>query len=346
MVYRDIRQLDSAIELFEDCRENRGASTRIRGKIRRLLGEDEFLHAIFCPKADRDGDVRDISNRLTVLSVIAERPRCIRSILDAMYDYGHHQYGRSTAVFLVSLVNLGISEMNEKAQEVAKEHDHHDIDDDTYEKVVRRLDSYQDHLTDLLAIAKDIIKRDARNMSRECGLPKKLCQSALYTVPEPKYLDQYKIGYYLMSVLDNVYGYLDAVGDVDLEEVVWMRFFAGVFSKSRLPDVASLILMESPERVQNYENHHTLVMDAWDGLTKFALKTLNSSERDVRDHMIELYLKRLNRTLDTHGIRCRIDLRKIDDIRFDRLAETVKRYKSKFDDLMDRIDQFDRMENG
>jgi hypothetical protein len=52
--------------------------------------------------------------------------------------------------------------------------------------------------------------------------------------------------------------------------------------------------------------------------------------------MIELYLKRLNKMLADHNIDLRVDLRMIDNFRFENLANTVKKYKGKIDSIMEK----------
>ena len=80
-------------------------------------------------------------------------------------------------------------------------------------------------------------------------------------------------------------------------------------------------------------------------LTRFALKALNQAPASIRDQMIELYLKRLNKMLKDHHIDLRVDLRTIDSFRFENLWETVKKYKSKFDDILGAVKKYTDVTN-
>ena len=337
MYSADLRYLVSSINLLDQLAQSKNMSSVNRSRLMSLVTGRQFIRAVISPVVAKDEKPK-ASDLIVIIYDRATRPAIIHGLAKYLDEQSFYSYNRNVAVFFVSLVNLGMSEMNVRAQDIGNRRDHHDIDDEEYDRWMKKFERYQEDLEIILAAARKIIRSDARLLNRTSGVPKKLCQSGLYTVPEDSLLDNYKIGYYLDLLLNNIYGFVDMTGGlVDFRrEVNWSRYFSKIFGVYRLPDVASLIMLESPDRIEQYKNQPAAVRDCWDSLTNWALKNLNSQSSDVRDHMIELFLKRVNRRLDKWGFNTRIDLRKIDDLRFKDLASTVKKYWDRIEDLAEK----------
>jgi len=335
MSRNDQKTLNRAATLFDSASEMGSGSFRRR--LIQTITDQEFIGALFKPIVTKDYGKEEAAAKITQVYDVASRRKTIHAIAEALNDYGYGGMTRTTAVFLVTLVNLGMATIDAKATEIGRQKDHSEINGREFDRQMERLDDYQDDLRDILKVAKKIVKSKARDLSENTGLPRELCASALFTVPGPEFLDQYKIGFYLKTLLGNLYGFVDMDPDAfetDFDDVNWKLFFGVVFGKTRLPDVASLILLEGAESIDRYKNRHD-VKNCWDSLTTFALKTLDRAPESIRDQMIELYLKRLNRMLANHSIDLRIDLRDIDNFRFENLVETVDKYRSKIDKIMD-----------
>lgn len=335
MSRNDVRTLNRAYSLFESASEMGSGS--FRRKLIQTITDRDFIAALFRPNIDKSYGKEEAAAKITQVYDVASRRKTIHAIAEALNDYGYGGMTRTTAVFLVTLVNLGMATIDAKASDLGRQKDHGEINGHEFDRQMERLDNYQDDLHDILRIAKKIVKSKARDLAEQTGLPRELCASALFTVPGPEFLDQYKIGFYLKTLLGNLYGFVDMDPDAfgtDFDEVNWKYFFSVVFGKTRLPDVASLILLEGAESIDRYKNRHD-VKECWDSLTTFALKVLDRAPESIRDQMIELYLKRLNKMLADHAIDLRIDLRDIDEFRFENLVETVDKYRSKIDKIMD-----------
>lgn len=339
MARNDYKVLDKAYNLFDNATEM--ASDNFRRKLIRTLTDEEFLMAVFRPTGGPGYGKEDLSAKIAQLYDAASRRKTISAISDALDDYGYGGMGRPSAVFLVTLVNLGMASIDAKATDLGRQQDHDDISNRDFNRHMERLDDFQDDLFNILKVAQKIVKGKAKNLAHDTSLPKEICMSALFSVPSPDYLDQFKIGFYLKNLLGNIYGFVNMNAeemDFDFDDVDWKLFFTAVFGKTRVPDVASLILLEGAGNIDKYKNAH-YVRECWDSLTQFALKTLNHAPESVRDQMIELYLKRLNKMLADHSIDLRVDLRTIDNFRFENLADTIIKYKSKIDSVMSRINR-------
>jgi hypothetical protein len=335
----DLQTLCRAYELLDSSNEY--SAGRFRKKLINMLEDEDFLRAIFKPQADpQRGVTKDaLSAKITQVCDVATKRSTVHALADALEEHGYRLNGQRTpAVFLVTIVNLGMATIDSKATDLGRAKDHEEISDESFNKEMRKLESYQEDLRTILKEARGMVKGPAKKLAGITGVPKELCISALFTVPSAQYLDSYKVGFYLKSLLGNIYGFVDLNADafeLDFDEVDWPHFFKAVFGKERVPDVASLILLEGAERIDKCENKRD-VRECWDALTHFALKSLNKAPESVRDQMIELYLKRLNKMLADHNIDLRVDLRMIDNFRFENLANTVKKYKGKIDSIMEK----------
>lgn len=337
---KDMKILNRAYELLDSANEM--SSDRFRKKLLDLIGNDDFLMAIFKPTIGEDESKEEISAKITQIYDAASKRSTIGAIAEALSDHGYYSLMRPSATFLVTLVNLGMATIDTKASELGRAKDHDEISEREFNRNMEKLTRYQDDLADIVDYAKKIVKSSAKSLSRKTGLPKSFCASALFSVPGYNFIDTYKTGFYLKTVLGNLYGMVNANPDefdMDFDEIDWKQFFAAVFGAQRIPDIASLILLEGAESIKRYENYHD-VKECWDSITQFALKTLNQAPTSIRDQMIELYLKRLNKMLKDHDIDLRIDLRMIDSFRFENLWESVKKYKGKIDEIMDKAREY------
>lgn len=341
----ELRILGRAYEIFDSANEM--SSDRLRRKLLNLLSDDEFLMAVFKPTVTGDETKEALNVKIQQVFDAASKRSVVSAIADAISDHGYFDLSRASATFLVTLVNLGMATIDTKASDLGREKDHNEISDRDYSKGMAKLNRYQEDLQTILSYAKKIVKPKAKVLSSRSGLPRAVCSMALFSVPGAEYIDTYKTGFYLKTVLGNLYGMVNLTPsefDTDFDEVDWKSFFGTIFGKDRLPDIASLILLEGASDVEKYENLAD-VKDCWNALTRFALKALNQAPASIRDQMIELYLKRLNKMLKDHHIDLRVDLRTIDSFRFENLWETVKKYKSKFDDILGAVKKYTDVTN-
>lgn len=321
---------DELTRLLEDCGTMR--TEKFQKRLMRILTSSDFKDAIFRPNRSDTTANQKIAN----IYKAACKSKVVDEIVDAIDEYGYRNLDRTNACFFITLVNLGVDVINQKSTEVADAKEHADISNRKAEEVIRKMEKYQRTLNDLLKFSRKIVKTDAKIIARESGVPKDFCIVAMYSSPDPEYIDRYKVGFYLNTLLSNLYSVVNLGNlDWDFDDIDWRAFFKGVFGKSNLVEVATMILLEGVKRIDKYQNNHE-VKECWDSLTTFALSELNKAPETIRDQMIELYLKRLNKMLSNHGIDLRVDLRAIDNFKFENLAKTVDQYKDKINAILDR----------
>ena len=76
--------------------------------------------------------------------------------------------------------------------------------------------------------------------------------------------------------------------------------------------------------------------ECWDSLTTFALKELNDAPDQIRNQMIELYIKRIDKMFSSKSYDLRVNLLKIDDFSFPKLVDTIDKYADKITAIVSR----------
>lgn len=333
----DLRLVREATRIFEDAAQN-PSSHRTAHKVYELICSERFLTAIFdpaIPAKSANGEKEEFSAMLVSMYDAASKSKCVFAINNAIGEFGYIHLTRTPCVFLASVVNLGMANMNSKATDLGQKLDHGEITNTQYQKTLDRLETFQNELWAMMDHVKGALKSNARQLARQSGLPKKIAYSALYTVPGPKYLGVYKLAYYLRALLNNIYGFVDATDTWDFDEVFWGRFFSGIYGKDKVIDVAASLLVEENVRdLSQYKKNPDAVAMCMNSLMDWAMSTLNRAPDDSRSHMVELCLKRLNALMEAGDIVLKFDLRDIDAAKFANLARTLKRYANKFATLL------------
>lgn len=318
--------------------ENAAAYGHGNRQIVDMISSEDFLHAVFNPQAEKNATMDDFAALVTAIYDYGSKRKAVNAIVESIDRYGYRNMCRASAAFLVNLVNLGMATIDADASELGREADHDEISRDDYSREMRKLNAYQENLRRLLKYARQIVKPKAKAMTAKTGAPKNLCYSALFTVPGAEYIDSFKVAFYTKAVTSNIYGMVNANPDAfeeDFDDIAWNVFFRAIFGKDRLPDVASMILLDGASGIDRFDNVRD-VKACWNAITNFALRTLNQAPESIRDHMIDVYCSRLNKMLADHNLDFRIDLRMINEFDFGALAQTVQKYKGKLDAIMEK----------
>ena len=318
---------DKTLEILEDFNE---LSERKAEKFLKSLFMDEtFMEWLFQPK-----QVPNINDLVSALYVQFTKPRVIKAMSEMIEDVGHRDFTRSHSTFLYSICNIAIQGNNEKVTEIDKQRKAGDISNKESQRLNDKIEKFNSYIAALLKNAKKIIKKDAIELSKESRLPKYVCITALHSIPEYKYVDRFKIGFYLNNLLNSIYSEIEQMGGFP-DNVRWKAFFKALFGKDNTVEVATFILLEGVHRIDKYSNSKD-VKDAWDTLTSFALSELNDAPEAIRTQMIELYIKRIDKMFSNKTFDLRVDLMSINDRLFPKLVGTVDKYMEKIEAILTR----------
>jgi len=295
--------------------------------MREYLRSTDFYGWLFNPSK---GEITDYSGIIEgVYGGICDNPRKLELLCELIEDEPN-KFGRSTATFLLSVVNFGIDSINAAYKGIDRQFAEGDLkkrEAESKQDQVRKYAEIVERLNDALL---SIVKKDAKKLAKETGLPKAVCKMALKQVPDPCFINNPKVGVYLNTVLANMYQMIDH-RDTDLDDVDWKLFFDTLFGKESRYEVASFILLETNKHIESLSSKK--VRKVWDSLTAFALDTLDRADNNSREHVLEVYIKRLARALENGEHEVRVDLRSLSESAYPNLTKTICRYRDKFDDL-------------
>lgn len=316
---------DRALDTLQEFKKI--APKKRRKLIRNLFYDDTFIEWLFQPK-----NVSNLNEMVTALYTEFTKPIVMEAIIDTVKQEGYSNFTRSHATFIYSVANIAIEGNNEMLEKISKQKKDGDISLKEARRLAERIDESNDIIADLLKVGKKIIKRDATRLAREANLPKYITLTAFTSVPEPQYIDRFKVGKYLNILFNTIYSEVEENGEFE-SGVRWNLFFKEIFGKDNVVEVATFILLEGVHRIDKYKNNQD-VRICWDSLTSFALRTLNEAPNAIREQMIELYIKRIAKMFSNRSFDLRVDLLDISESAFPNLVQTIEKYADKITSIL------------
>lgn len=322
-----MNDLDEIIEILQNFK--RLSRKKRRKFFTTLLFDKQFIKWLFQPEktANLTQIVEDMYKELS-------KPVAMESLISVIDYEGYSEFNRSHATFFTTICNLAIDKNNEELKE--------------YDRVKKdpgvprmRLRGWADSIdrsnmltATLLKKARKIVKRQASSTAKDASLPRYITIAAYTSIPESKYVDRFKIGYYLNNLLNTIYSDVEENGEF-LDDVNWKKFFGDVFGKENVVECATFILLEGVHRIDKYRNSRD-VMYCWDSLTEFALAELNKAPDNTREQMIELYIKRLDKMFSNKSFDLRTNLLDVPKLIWPNLWKTVQKYATKLGEILSR----------
>jgi hypothetical protein len=294
-----------------------------------LFYDDDFIKWLFQP--DKAANLTEL---VTAMYTEFTKSITMEAMIDAIDYAGTAEFNRSHATFLTTVANIAIQNNNEFLKEVELKRKSGDYSRKESERLCEGVRDINDIVAKLLKRSRKIIKKEATELARNSHLPKYITVSAMTSIPEAKYVDRYKIGYYLNNLFNTIYSDVEQNGEFE-RSVRWREFFKNLFGKENLAEVATFILLEGVHRIDKYKNSED-VRECWDSLTTFALKELNDSPEQLRNQMVELYIKRIDRMFSNKVFDLRVNLLNLDDDLFPKLTKTIDKYADKITDILSR----------
>lgn len=318
---------ERALDVLRDFK--RFSRKKRRKVIANLFFDDDFMEWLFQPE-----DIPNLAEVVGDFYAEFTKPQTMQAMIDCIDYEGIHEFDRCHATFLTTVANIAIQNNNDVLEELEIARKAGDISRKSSNEAVDRIDDINGIVATLLKRSRKIIKRDAVKLSRDSRLPRYITISALTSIPDPKYIDTFKIGYYLNNLFTTIYSDVEENGEFE-EGVKWRVFFKEIFGKENVVEVATFILLEGVHRINKYDNSRD-VKECWDTLTMFALNELNDAPTQLRNQMIELYIKRLDKMFSNKAFDLRVNLLKLDDDLFPKLVDTINKYADKIVSILKR----------
>lgn len=294
-----------------------------------LLHDKAFIKWLFQPEK-----TPNLTQVVSDMYAQFSKPDVMEAMIDAIDYEGYEEFNRSHATFLMSVCNIAIERNNETLKELDKAKKDRDISRARLGDIADQIDDSNIMIAKLLKRVRKIVKRHATVLAKESRLPRYITVAALTSVPEPKYVDRFKIGYYLNNLFNTIYSDVELNGEFE-KNVRWKVFFEDIFGKDNVVEVATFILLEGVHRIDKYKNSDDVKV-CWDSLTDFALSQLDKAPDALREQMVELYIKRVDKMFSNKAFDLRANLLKLDKLFFPNLVKTITKYADKLISIFQR----------
>lgn len=317
-------------KLIRKLREfNKLSKSKQEGLIEDILTDKNFAEFLYKPKG--------IPNLATVVGDMyagLSKPAVIKTIVRYVEDEGYEEFNRTHAAFLYNLCNLALETNNDREKERVEKKRSGTMSNKEFQETGDRIEEYAKLINRLFKCVKKINKKSANSLSEESNVSGAIVKAAMYSVPTPAMIDRFKIGRYLDVMLTNMYDKIEEKR-INVDSANWRVFFKELFGKDNLAEVATFLLLEGHNRRDKYSCDE--VIRCWDSLTEFALKQINDSPEMIRDHMMELYLKRVARMFTNGTYELRVDMLsipKLSGYKYPNLTDTISKYLDKLEDVL------------
>lgn len=312
--------------------------------IRKVLEDEEFLEWVYNP---RPGTAITTPNTIADLFALFTKQKVMNTMNAVIEDRGYQKFGRMQVFFMSALTNVASGSATNRAQELRKLKQEGSISGKDAKSLEEKILSYNETIQEMYRVMRKISKHDAKELAKLTNLTKDICMDAYWSVPDCEHLNKYRIGTYLNSVTDLLYARSADNMIPEPSNIRWKQFFKGLFGKDNVDEVATWILLEGVRRIDRYEDNPAQfkrVRECWDVLTNWALRELNDAPDDTRNHMLDLYIKRVDKQLQNRNYDLRVNLLNLDNM-FPNLLKTIEHYSDKIVDVLTRNNRTDNIPN-
>lgn len=304
----------------------------------KMSKKEKYLHKMLTSK-DFYGFVFINSNgarkeKVKQLCAILASYDNLKAINNALEDYPIDDYPRTAASFLFSICAYVTNECNEVANSIDKDY-HDDVigrseKEDRYEDIERKF-AYVKRINN--EYLNKIIKGYAKKLSLKTGIPREVCMDVIKSIPEKAYIDKTSVPDYLNIITDIIYSGIDEYDDIN--DIDWDPFFKMIVGDQYIKEVCIYLTAEVAGRIRRTWKNKATVVKIWDSLTNYALETLEELTENDRTHMIDIYKKIVASMSGSSKNDLRVDLTKIDEDVFPKIAKTVQKC---YDSIKNAVD--------
>lgn len=324
----DYQKLIRRLSDFEKMGKNK--QNRV---IEDLMCDKEFAQFLFQPK-----DVPNLTEVVEQLYIGLSKIAVLKTIVKYIEEEGYDEFTRTQACFFYSIVSIALETANDMTKEASEKRKAGEISNREYNDRTERVEEYTKLIKRLFKSAKKIVKSEAKEIASESGLPYDLARIGCFMIPEKQYFDRHKIGRLLYLLLEEWYENIDEV-ESSMVSIKWKTVFKYLFGKENLAEVATYLLLEAHRRKDKFASKKKSEK-LWDSLTEYALYQMNEAPEQVRDQMIELYLKKVSRMFTNGTYELRADLLSIPQMdgarSLSNLTSSILKYKDKLEEVLRR----------
>lgn len=339
----------SFVEFLNDYKQRTYTSNDAMRIMQEFILDDSFVDAMFDPNQDNTSPTTN--DLILQMYGLLGRKRIMKLVIDALKSYGESEgyknISRSVAAFVFTVAFKNSEANHAREEELDYKYNHGQMDDYDYPSLKNELEEYSACISKLIHITKKIVKKPAKALAKETNLPRDLLESVLCYMPERKYVSKSQISQYLDYIQNGLYPYIYRTHfDVDEARVKWEPLFMYLFGESNILDACLSILITNKkdtigDLTDDIGKIDDLVLDAWDSLTLFALSEIESAPDSIKNHLMEIYGKKVNFIIRNGSSLDDLRLNALDILddnsfksQYPGLYGTIFKYKDRFSSIM------------
>lgn len=299
----------------------------------------DFGKSMFAPEYSKDytkADDLDWQKQLYSLC----GTKSVMDVFAGAVDFrGPSYFNRNVSAFLYSIVYRNVLANRDRAAEAQEILDSAVTTSDRMRahRILDDVEDYEDSCESLMHVTMKIVKKSAKELMRDCNIPKNLAYNILCYAPEPNLIEAYQVNHYANTLMKGLYrSMLDE--PIDVSRVRWTPIVETYVGKRNVVDFATSVLLDGMSNTKEFKDEHGDLNEdveaCWTELTDWALQVIERSSPEVQDHMLDIYGKRLTNMVRNGNKDMRVDLRKLDSSRFPELCHAVSKVITKFNEIL------------
>ena len=255
----------------------------------------------------------------------------------AVKHEGVKEFDRNVSALLFSIASYAVKSKNEKLAESKTSKQRGLLSEKRYQTIEEMSLEYQNSIDKLKKTAYKIIKDDAKELSEDCGVPANICAWALMGSPDIEFITRFSLNFYFSNTLAMIYEQIYSGGYLtNITPKMWKKFFEGVYGEDKVVECATLIALEGMSRYERYKDSED-VKKVWDSLTEFALNCLENAPERIREQMMDIYVKKIEKMFKNNSFELRVDMRNLSKIDYPKLVETTAKYAQTITDIINKV---------
>ena len=255
------------------------------------------------------------------------KPNIIKHL--TKYVLAQDRFDHTSCAIAFFVVDEAVEALDKANAEITDDYNAGSINTNDAKEYKKKSEKYTMYILDLLNAIKSKCSDDVKGISKRTNIPKGMVYVTYLLVPDRKYIpNKGKISYYMNSMLKEIYKWVASNGLEGINNVRWGSLFGTYFGSEMTASAAITILLEGVKRIDAHRDSDNFddVKAVWDSLTVFALNELDNAPDNVRNQMLEIYIKKAGKLYHRGvGPRLRVDLLNVPS-RFANLTKSINRY--------------------
>ena len=263
-------------------------------------------------------------------------PQVIKRVTKFIEDCDRETFDHTACSIAFLITEQAVDTINKINSEISTEYGNGELPSDEVKDYKGKSEKYTRLITDLLDAIRAKCKEEIKEIANKSNLPKGIVYTTYLMVPGREYIPKYKISLYMNQLLHEIYKWVGNSGIDDTVTIKWGPYFGSLFGNNLTASSSVSILLEGVKRIDAYRQteHFDDVRVVWDSLTNFAVTELDTAPEHVRRHMLDIYMKRLEKICKNGNIpRLRVNLLQLPN-NYHNLITSVNKYTNRLERIM------------